>query len=28
VVILMLYPLCRWFAALKASSRAKWLGYF
>ena len=28
VVILLLYPLCRWFAALKASSRAKWLGYF
>ncbi|HEU0010792.1 MAG TPA: heparan-alpha-glucosaminide N-acetyltransferase domain-containing protein [Verrucomicrobiae bacterium] len=27
-VILMLYPVCRWFAALKARSRAKWLGYF
>jgi uncharacterized membrane protein len=27
VVILMLYPVCRWFAALKSRSRAKWLGY-
>jgi len=26
-VILMLYPVCRWFAALKARSRAKWLSY-
>lgn len=26
-VVLMLYPLCRWFAALKGRSRAKWLGY-
>jgi uncharacterized membrane protein len=28
VVILLLYPACRWFAALKSRSRAKWLGYF
>jgi uncharacterized membrane protein len=27
VVILILYPVCRWFAALKSRSRAKWLGY-
>jgi len=26
-VVLMLYPVCRWFAALKGRSRAKWLGY-
>jgi uncharacterized membrane protein len=27
VVILILYPVCRWFAAVKGRSRAKWLGY-
>jgi hypothetical protein len=25
--LLILYPLCRWFAALKARRRDWWLGY-
>jgi hypothetical protein len=28
VVILLLYPLCRWFAALKQRRRDAWLSYF
>jgi uncharacterized membrane protein len=28
VVVLMLYPLCRWFAGLKQRSSAAWLSYF
>jgi hypothetical protein len=27
VAILLLYPLCRWMAAVKARSRAWWLSY-
>ena len=28
LVVVMLYPLCRWFAALKQRRRDAWLSYF
>jgi hypothetical protein len=27
VVVLLLYPLCRWFAGVKARNRSAWLSY-
>ena len=27
LVVITLYPACRWFAAVKARSRARWLSY-